>query len=195
MPLAGGFAAWVLEHATLIRDVQEVGVHGEGGLTLAFLVVHRNAVLIGVGQQLVARQEIPFPPGRDDLDIRHQGVGTKLKPHLIISLAGCAMRDGVSLLLPCNLHQALCNEWPRNGGAQQVFALVDGVGPKHGKDEVSNELLAEVFDVDLLDAKLLGLLPGGLELLALADVGGKGDDLAVVVVLKPLEDDRGVEAA
>src|SRR5690606_36420597 len=35
---------------------------------------------------------------------------------------------------------------------------------------------------------------GGLELLALADVGGEGDHLAAVGVLQPLEDHRGVEA-
>ena len=44
-------------------------------------------------------------------------------------------------------------------------------------------------------AELLRLRARGLELLALADVGGEGDDLAVVDVLQPLEDDRGVEPA
>ena len=34
-----------------------------------------------------------------------------------------------------------------------------------------------------------------LELFALADVGGEGDDFAVVVILQPFQDDRGVEAA
>ena len=35
----------------------------------------------------------------------------------------------------------------------------------------------------------------GLELLALAEVGGEGDDLAVIGLLQPLQDHAGVEAA
>ena len=189
-----GLAARVLEQAPLIRNVQQVGVHGEGRLALAFLVVHRNAVLVGVGEQFVAGEEIPFPPGCDDLDIGHEGVGAEFKAHLVISFAGGPVGDGIGLLLAGDLDQPLGNEGPCNGGAQQVLALIDGVGPKHREDEVSDEFLAEVFDVDLLHTKLFGLLPGGLKLLALADVGGEGDDLAAVLVLQPLEDDRGVES-
>ena len=47
----------------------------------------------------------------------------------------------------------------------------------------------------LLDAHLLSLGARGLELLALAEVGGEGDHLAAVGILEPLEDDGGVEAA
>ena len=39
------------------------------------------------------------------------------------------------------------------------------------------------------------LARAGLDLLALADVGGEGDDFAAVGVLQPLEDHRRVEAA
>ena len=39
------------------------------------------------------------------------------------------------------------------------------------------------------------LLARGRELLALAEIGGEGDDLAAVGGLQPLQDDRGVEAA
>ena len=35
----------------------------------------------------------------------------------------------------------------------------------------------------------------GLQLLALAEIGGEGDDLALVGLLQPFEDDAGVEAA
>ena len=41
----------------------------------------------------------------------------------------------------------------------------------------------------LLDAHLLSLGARGLELLALAEVGGEGDHLAAVGILEPLEDD------
>src|SRR5690606_2973357 len=57
--------------------------------------------------------------------------------------------------------------------------------------------LAQVVDVDVLglDAHHLRLGARRLELLALAEVGGEGDDLAVVSHLQPLEDHAGVEAA
>jgi hypothetical protein len=38
-------------------------------------------------------------------------------------------------------------------------------------------------------------LRAGSSFLALADVGGEGDHLALIGVLQPFEDDRGVEAA
>ena len=47
----------------------------------------------------------------------------------------------------------------------------------------------------LLDAHLLSLGSRGLELLALAEVGGEGDDLAAVGLLQPLQDHRGVQPA
>ena len=47
----------------------------------------------------------------------------------------------------------------------------------------------------LLDAEHLGLVARRLQLLALAEVGGEGHDLAAVGLLQPLQDDRGVEPA
>ena len=46
-----------------------------------------------------------------------------------------------------------------------------------------------------LIAEHLRLAPRRLELLALAEIGGEGDDFAAVGRLQPLEDDRSVEAA
>ena len=41
----------------------------------------------------------------------------------------------------------------------------------------------------------LGLAAGGFEFLALAEIGGEGDDLAAVGGLQPAQDDAGVQAA
>ena len=82
-----------------------------------------------------------------------------------------------------------------DGGAQQVLALVDGVGAEHREHEVAGELLAHVFDEDLGSSEHLGLAPGRLELLALPEIGGECDDLASVALLKPLQDDRGIQPA
>jgi hypothetical protein len=64
-----------------------------------------------------------------------------------------------------------------------------------GNTKSRDELLAQVLDEDLLDAEHLGLAPGRLEFVALAEVGGEGHDLAGVGLLQPFEDDRGVEPA
>lgn len=57
----------------LIRDVQQVCVHGEGRL-VALASWHRDAVLLGVRDELGAGVQVPLAPGRNDLDIRLQAV-------------------------------------------------------------------------------------------------------------------------
>jgi hypothetical protein len=46
-----------------------------------------------------------------------------------------------------------------------------------------------------LDAEKQRLLARGLDLLALAEVGGEGDHLAAIGGLQPFQDDGGIEAA
>ena len=184
----------VLEHAALIGDVQQIGVHGIGRLALALFVVDRDAVLVGIGHQLVARQQVPFAPGCDHLDVGHQRVGAKFEANLIVALAGGAVRNRIGLFAPGDLDQTLGNQRTGDGGSQQIFAFVEGVGAKHRKHEVTHELFAQVFDVDLFYAEFFGLGTRRLELFTLTDIGGEGDDLASVGVLQPFEDHRGVEA-
>jgi hypothetical protein len=101
-------------------------------------------------------------------------------------------RIGTDLLGDLDL--ALGDQRARDAGAEQILALVDRIGAKHREHEVAHELLAQIVDEDLFHAELLGFGSCRLQLLALADVGGEGDDLAAVVVLQPLQDDGGVEA-
>lgn len=57
----------------LVRDVQQVGIHGEGGLaTLAGGDL--DAPGLGVGDELGPRVEVPLTPGGDDLDVGLQAV-------------------------------------------------------------------------------------------------------------------------
>ena len=94
-----------------------------------------------------------------------------------------------------DLDQALGDQRPRDRGAEQVDALVERVHAEHREDEVADEFLAQILDVDLLDAEHLGLLARRLQLLALAEIGGEGHDLAAIGRLQPFQDDRGVEPA
>ena len=78
---------------------------------------------------------------------------------------------------------------------RRYSALVDRVRPEHREDEVAGELLPEVVDEDGRRAEELRLAARGPELLALAEIGGEGHDVAAVALLQPSEDDGGVEAA
>ncbi len=61
--------------------------------------------------------------------------------------------------------------------------------------KTTDELFAQVVDVDFLDAHGLGLGTGRFDFLALAEVSGEGHHFAVIGILQPLEDHRGVQAA
>ena len=94
-----------------------------------------------------------------------------------------------------DLDQPLGDQRPRDRGAEQIDALIERIGAEHRKDEIADEFLAQILDVDLLDAEHLGLLARRLELLALAEIGGEGHDLGAIFGLQPFQDDRGVEPA
>ena len=172
--------------------MQQVGVHAERSLA-AFVLGNRDLVLFGKLNQLGAAGQIPFPPRGDDLNIGVQRIGRQFKPHLVVALACGAMGHRIGALGHGDLDQAFGNQRPRNRGAQQIKALVNRIGAKHREDEIPHELFAHVFDVDRARAHHLGLGAGRFQLFALAQVGGKGHDLAAVFHLQPLENDRGIE--
>src|SRR5262249_43554113 len=83
----------------------------------------------------------------------------------------------------------------RDRGAEQVRALVYRVGAEHRKDEVADELLAEVDDVDRDRARPRRLVPNGDQLFALSEIRAERDDLASIALDEPAQDDGRVEAA
>ncbi len=89
----------------------------------------------------------------------------------------------------------LGDQRPGEAGAQQVLALVDRAGHHRRVDVVGDELLAQIFDVELAGAgrQRLRLQPG--QLLFLAQVGAEADHLAAVVLDEPRHDARGVQPA
>lgn len=105
------------------------------------------------------------------------------------------MRDGVGAGLPGDVDQVLGDQRAGNRGAEQVDAFIDGIGAEHREDEIAHEFFAHVLDEDFLDAQHFRLLAGRFKFFALAEIGGKGHDFRAQFRLKPLQDDRGVEAA
>ena len=152
-------------------------------------------MLLGELDQVAAGLEVPLPPGRDHLDVGVERVIRELEAHLVVALARSAMGNGVGAGRFGDLDLPLGDQGPRDRGAEQIDALVKRVRPEHGEHEIAHELLAEILDEDLLDAEHLGLLARRRELLALAEIGGEGDDLASIGLLQPFQDDRGVEPA
>jgi len=154
-------------------------------------------MLLGIGHQLFAGHQVPLAPRRDDLDARLQRIGAELETHLVVTLAGRTVTDGVGTGFIDDIDQALGDQRPGNRGTEQVFAFIDGIGTEHREDEVADEFFAHVVDVDVLrlDAGLQRLGAGRLKLFTLTEVGREGDNFALVHILQPLEDDRGIQTA
>ena len=184
----------IFEHAAFIGNMQQVRVHRVRRLR-ARLVLDRNAVLLRIGQQRFARGQVPFAPRRDHADVGHQRIGAEFETHLVIALARRAVGNRVRACHAHDLDETLGDQRPRDRRAEQVLAFIDRVRAEHREHEVADEFFAQVVDEDLLDPHQLGLAAGRFEFLTLADVGGEGDDLAVIGFLQPFENDRGVQAA
>ena len=176
--------------------MQQVGVDRERRFA-ALVLGDRDLVLLGELDQPGARGEVPFAPRRDHLDVGLERVIGELEAHLVVALAGRAMRDRVGADLLGDLDLLLGDQRPRDRGAEQILALIERVGAEHRKHVVAHEFLAQILDEDVLrlDAEQHRLLARRLELLALAEIGGEGDDLAAIGRLQPFQDDRRVEPA
>jgi hypothetical protein len=85
----------------------------------------------------------------------------ELEAHLVVALAGRAMGDGIGPGLARDLDLALGDERPGDGGAQEIAALIEGIGAEHGEDEVADEFLAQILDIDLLDPSISALRRAG----------------------------------
>jgi hypothetical protein len=191
-----GLGVGVFQVAAFVGDVQQVGIHAIGRTALAVLHVDRNAMGLGVFQQLLARQQIPLAPGRDHLDAGFQGIGAEFEAYLVVALAGRAMANGIGTGFIDDLDQAFGDQRPRDRGTQQIFAFVNGIGPKHREDEIAHELFTQIVNVDLLglDAEFQRLGTRGFKLFALPQVGSEGHHFALIGVLQPFQDDRGIES-
>ena len=184
----------ILQHLPLRGGMQEIGIDRERRLA-ALVLGNGDLVLLGEGDERFARAQLPFPPRRNHRDVGLERIIGQLETHLVVALAGRPVRHRVGADLFRDLDLSLGDQRPRDRGAEQVLSLVERVRPEHGEDVVAHELLAQILDEDVLrlDAEKERLGARGREFLALAEIGGEGDDLAAIAGLQPLEDDRGIE--
>ena len=87
------------------------------------------------------------------------------------------------------------DERPGDRRAEEVDALVEGIGPEHRPHEVRGKLLAQILDEDLVGAHHGRLGACGLEILALSEIRRERHHLALPGVLEPAQDDRRVESS
>src|SRR5262249_43226595 len=167
------------------------------GVCATLAVGDGNLILPGDSYQLGAGGEIPFPPRRDYLYVGLERIVGELEAHLVVAFAGGAVRDRVGADLFGNLDLFFGDQWPGDGGPEQILAFVDRVGTEHRKHVVAHELVAQILDEDVfrLDAQEQRLGPRRLEFLALAEIGREGHDFAAIGRLQPLQNDRSIKAA
>ena len=166
----------------------------ENGASPRLSLAIGDLVLLGEVDELRPAGQVPFPPGRDDLDIRVERIGRQFKPYLVVALASGAMGDRVGAGFGRDFDKAFGNQRPRDRRAQEVKTFIDGICPEHREDEIAHELFADIFDKDVLglDAQKFGLLTCGLQFFALAQIGGKSDHFAAIFGLQPFQDDRRI---
>ena len=95
------------------------------------------------------------------------------------------MGDRISASVVSYLNQAFCNQGPGNRCAEKVEPFVNSIGAKHREDKIADKLLAQIFDIDFFNASTFGLTPCWLQFFTLAQIGRKGDNLAVIFDLQP----------
>ena len=129
--------------------MQKIGIDGKRRLA-ALVLGDRDLILLGEGEERGARGQIPFAPGRDDLDVRLQRIIGKLEAHLVVALAGRAMGDGIGADLAGDLDLLLGDQRPRDRRAEEIEPLILRIGAEHREDIVADEFLAQILDEDML---------------------------------------------
>ncbi len=188
----GGRVPRVLEEAGLNGATPHVLVDGERAL----LGLHdRQVVVVGVGDLHVTRQR-QVANRADRLELGVDRLDGDLEAHLVVALAGAAVRDCVGAKLVCGAHQVLGDQRTRDRGDERVHAFVHGVRLEGLHAVFVRELVACVHDVRFDGAARERAFLDRLEAFAaLADVERDGHHVFAGAVLEVRDGDGGVEAA
>ncbi len=171
-----------------------------------------NVVLLGVGDGVFTRINVPLAPRRNNLHVGRDGFVGQFEADLVVAFAGAAVRkavgsklqrdfrlalgdDAVGSKLQRDFRLALGDDGPRHGSAEQISVLVNRSGAERRPNVIADEFFAQVFDVRGSGAGGERFLARGFEIFLLADVADHGDNFAGVIFLEPGDDDGGVQPA
>ena len=190
--VVGRFGPGVLEDAALDARSPEVAVDAVG---LGLRDRHGDAVLPGIGDFGVPGRQVPLPDGGDDPERRIEGHDGDVEADLVVALARRAVGDGPGAVAVGGPDEVLGDEGAPEGRGEEVFSLVDGTGLQGRQDIALGELFPQVLDDGPDGSRGEGLLPDGLHVLALTQVGDEGDDPVAVILGEPLDDDGSIETS
>ena len=190
--LVGGVVE-ILDPAALGRAAPEVVVDRVGRDLGAAL--DRDPVLARVLDLLLAPHR-PLAHRRDHLQLGRQRRDRAVDAHLVVALAGAAVRDRVAAGAARVLDRELRDQRPAERGEQRVGAAVERVGLDRRRDVLARELLARVDEVALDRADPARLALDHREVLArLAEIDRQRHDLGAVALADPAQHHARVEAA
>ena len=182
----------VLEEAGLHRPAPDVLVDGE---RRPLGDVDRDRVLLGERDGLLPGPRV-VADRREHLEIRCQRGESDLEAHLVVALAGAAVRDDAAAVLARGRHEMLDDQGPAQRRHQRVAVHVQRIGLDRGKAVLLGELVLGVDDDGLDRAAVDGPLADDLHVLAaLAEIDGDRDDLTAGLLADPADRDRGVQTA
>ncbi len=176
-------------------DVPEVAV---ARVDFLFGLLDRDALGLGVidGGFAGAEFETVILPGGDDFQFGSEGHVGEFEADLVVAFAGGSVGDGIRTFGMGDIDLIFGDEGAGDGGAEEILRFVDCAGFEHGEAILLGEFLTEVFDDAFVSTGLEGLFLDAFEFIALTQFGGEGNDLAAgVIVLKPGEDDGGIQTA
>ena len=150
-------------------------------------------MLFGILNGLVAR-EGEVADGRDRREVGGESSHGGLEAHLVVSLTGAAVCDGVGPELLGGLREVLGDDGAAERRHQWVALLIERVGLERGHDVVVGELVFSVNHHRLNGATVERALADLLHVFAaLAHVDGHGHDLFAGGIFQPTDTNRGVE--
>src|SRR3984957_13905052 len=185
-----GRVTCVLKFAALMADVPQVAV---AGVDLLPACRYLDAMGFGVVQAVFTRLQRPLTPGGDDFQVGSERLIRMLKTDLVVAFAGASMGYSVRAFRQRHFYLVLGDHGTRDRRTEEVLMLVNSSGA-HGRiDILAHELVSQVEHHGLLGAGSVGFCDHGVQILTLADIGNHGDYIHSVILVKPGNNDRGVE--
>ena len=99
MVASGGLLA-IFQFPAFVADVQQVAV---AAVDFFAALSNRDSMLLGVVETVFARLQSPLAPRSNHFQFRRQRLIRMLEAHLIVALAGAAVRHGGRSLLAMRL--------------------------------------------------------------------------------------------